>query len=168
MTGPDQARQGSAGPDRTSNDSPYTLDSAMQAGAEDRLAEWACEFLASPGSDNAALAAALAYEQKWWLGPVRVDLDELLRMAGPEVDDDNIVVAIDALEWERGLGAMGDSLARGWEPPPILVSAHGGALRIEDGNHRHEALRRAGHTHAWAIVWFDDEADRTHYLETRQ
>jgi hypothetical protein len=136
----------------------------MRAAAEDHLAEWVCDFLASPGSDNAALAVAVAFEPKWWLGPIRVDLDDLYRMAGPEADDD-IVVPIEEPEWEAGLRVMGESLNSGWEPPPLLVSIRDGTLRIEDGNHRHEALRRAGHTHAWAIVWFDDEADRTRYVE---
>ena len=52
----------------------------------DRVAEWVGELLASPGSDNAILAAALAQREHWWWGPVRVPVDDLVRLAGPEDD----------------------------------------------------------------------------------
>jgi hypothetical protein len=31
---------------------------------------------------------------------------------------------------------------------------------LEDGNHRVESLRRAGQREAWAVIGFENEADR--------
>ena len=37
--------------------------------------------------------------------------------------------------------------------PPLILEYVGDSLRLCDGNHRHEALRRRGATTAWALVW---------------
>ena len=42
------------------DDEKFSLASAKRAADEGRLAEWVVDFLASPGSSNAELAAALA------------------------------------------------------------------------------------------------------------
>jgi hypothetical protein len=42
------------------------------------------------------------------------------------------------------VGAIEDSLEAGWEPPPLLPCVEDGALVLHDGNHRYEALQRAG------------------------
>jgi hypothetical protein len=55
---------------------------------------------------------------------------------------------------------MENSLDDGWEPPPLLSCAEDGALVLHDGNHRYEALQRAGAEAAWVLVWFDDPAER--------
>lgn len=138
--------------------STFDLASATRAGADNRLHEWVGAFLASPGSDNAVLAAALAQRPLYYLGPIRLELDHLTPMAGP--DEDAVVVPIDEDEWEDDIGEMAEALAEGWEPPPLLVSCRDGAFNLEDGNHRHESLQRAGETHGWAIVWFESEDER--------
>jgi hypothetical protein len=139
------------------DDERYSLDSARRAAREGRVAEWVGEFLCSPGSNNAVLAAALAEEKRWWLGPVRVPLSQLNRLAGPE--EDEVLCPIDEDEWEEDLEEMQDSIERGWQPPPVLASFHADGLHLEDGNHRAESLRRAGEHRAWAIICFDDELD---------
>ena len=63
-------------------------------------------------------------------------------------------------EWEHDVGAMEDSLDDGWEPPPLLSCVEDGALVLHDGNHRYEALQRAGAEVAWVLVWFDDPGER--------
>ena len=131
-------------------DERFSLESARRAGERGRLAEWVLDFLASEGSDNEVLAGALAFEGAEFQGPVRLGVDDLTPMAGP--DDQQVVVAIDEDDWEDDVDSMSDSLAEGWQPPPVLVSVREGAYRIEDGNHRHEVLRRSGATHVWAIV----------------
>jgi hypothetical protein len=136
----------------------FSLESARRAGEEGRLPEWVGDFLSSPGSDNAVLAAALAERPRCWLGPLRVPLDRLVRLAGPE-DADDVICPVDEDEWEQDVDEMHTALERGWEPPPLLVSVTDDELLLEDGNHRYETLRRAGASEAWAIVWCDDESD---------
>ena len=118
----------------------FSLASARAAAAEDRTALWVGEFLASPGSDNGILAAALAQKPHWWVGPVRIPLDDLVRLAGPETD---ALVRVPSDEWEEDLDEMQESLEQGWEPPPLLAEYQAGRLLLQDGNHRYEALVRA-------------------------
>ncbi len=140
-------------------DDPYSVEAAKRADDAGRLAEWVMGFLASPGSDNEALAAELAFAGASFLGPVRVALDDLNPLAGP--DDHDVSIPVPEQEWDDEVDAMDERLARGWEPPPLLVSHRRGVYELEDGNHRHDALRRAGATHAWAVLVFWDESDRS-------
>jgi hypothetical protein len=142
------------------DDRRFSLGSAFAAAADDRLATWVGEFLASRGSDNATLAAALAQERHWWLGPVQVRVEDLVRLAGPE---DEALVPIEPEEWEGDVGEMEDSIEAGWEPPPLLAEHQDGRLLLQDGNHRYEALVRAGETEAWVLIWFDDERELERY-----
>ncbi|MCU1467445.1 MAG: hypothetical protein JWM72_3373, partial [Actinomycetia bacterium] len=64
----------------------FSLTSARAAAAADKTAIWVGEFLASRGSDNQILAAALAQKPHWWVGPILVPLEDLVRLAGPEDD----------------------------------------------------------------------------------
>jgi hypothetical protein len=135
----------------------FSLGSAFDAADEDRLAPWVGDFLASRGSDNEILAAALSTRRHWWLGPVKLPVGELVRLAGPE---DDALVPIEEGEWEEDVDAMEESLDEGWEPPPVLVEYQDGKLLLQDGNHRYEALVRAGENDIWALVMFDDPATR--------
>jgi hypothetical protein len=135
----------------------FSLASAFKAAEEDRVASWVGDFLASWGSDNVTLAAGLATRRHWWLGPIRLAVEDLVRLAGPE---DDAEWPIEEQEWESDVDAMEESLEKGWEPPPLLVEYRAGELVLHDGNHRYEALVRAGEDEAWALVWFDDPGAR--------
>ncbi len=145
------------------DDEKFSLASARHAADEGRLAEWVVDFLASPGSSNSALAASLAMSGATYLGPIRFALDRLTPMAGP--DRDEVVVPVAEEVWESDVEAMEHSVERGWHPPPLLVSYHDGKYFLEDGNHRHETLRRTGTTHAWIILLFADEVERVRFLK---
>jgi len=138
----------------------FSLASAVAAAAEDRTALWVGEFLSSRGSDNAILAAALAQREHWWLGPLQVPVDSLIRLAGPE---DEVLVPIEEDEWEQDIARMEESLEQGWEPPPLLAEFQDGRLLLQDGNHRYEALVREGEPNAWVLIWFDDPAERDQF-----
>ncbi len=141
----------------------FSLASAVAAADDDRLASWVGEFLASRGSDNAALAAGLAKDQHWWLGPLLVPVDDLVRLAGPE---DEALCPIEPEQWEGDVEAMEESIDAGWEPPPLLAQFRDGRLLLQDGNHRYEALVRAGARDAWVLVWFDDRGDYESYAKS--
>jgi hypothetical protein len=46
----------------------------------------------------------------------------------------------------------------------VVVTYGDDQLMVEDGNHRLEAIRRAGDDKAWAIVGFESEADLTAFV----
>jgi hypothetical protein len=135
----------------------FSLSSARAAAARNETALWVGDFLASDGSDNEILAAALAQREHWWAGPVRVPLAQLERLAGPE---DDVLVPIDERKWEGDVGDMEESIEEGWEPPPLLAEYQDGRLLLQDGNHRYEALDREGVAEAWVLIYFDDPAAR--------
>ena len=134
----------------------FTLASAQDAARRDDVPRWVGDFLASRGSDNAELAAALALRPHHWFGPVQLPIDDLVRLAGPE---DDVVCTVEPDEWEDDVGEMEAQVEEGWEPPPLLAEFRDGDLLVQDGNHRYEALQRAGESSAWVIVWADDAAD---------
>ena len=142
----------------------FDLASAHRAAEHDETAFWVGDFLASRGSDNAMLAAALAQHEHWWAGPLSLPVEELVRLAGPE---DDALCQIEDDEWEDDVSAMEESVERGWEPPPLLAEAQDGRLLLQDGNHRYEALVRSGAPSAWVLVYFDDPDERDAFSRQR-
>jgi hypothetical protein len=140
----------------------FSADTARVAAERDDLGDWVADFLRSPGSDNAALAEQLSERLRCWLGPLRVPLDQLNRLAGPpgapvvqEVDDD---------EWRDDVDDLSRRIREGLEPVPVIVSRSDDQLVLEDGNHRVEAIRRAGADEAWAVIGFTDPAERDRFV----
>lgn len=141
----------------------YTVASARDAAAEDRLDVWVAEFLASPGSDNAELGRQLADGERWWLGPIRLPIDCLHRLAGPAGDP--VLVAVEEDEWRDDVDELAAEVDDDEDLPPVVVSHRAGQLVLEDGNHRVEALRRVGRDRVWAVVAFEDLSDRDAFVE---
>jgi hypothetical protein len=139
----------------------HSVDSARVAAEVDELGDWVRQFLASPGSDNAELAAQLSDPPRSWLGPVRLPLDDLSRLAGPPGHP--VLVEADESEWRDDVDDMARTIEEGRELPPVIVTHDDGNLLLEDGNHRVEALRRAGATWTWAVVGFDDPDERARF-----
>jgi hypothetical protein len=134
------------------------VEAARAAAERDELGDWVTEFLASPGSDNEALADLLAARIRCWLGPLAVPIDRLHRLAGPA--DAPVLCAVDEDYWDDRVDDMEDKVEDGWEPPPVIVTTRGDQLVLEDGNHRVESLRRSGEDTAWAIIGFPSFEER--------
>jgi hypothetical protein len=143
------------------DDDRYSTEAARAAAGRDGLGEWVAEFLASPGSDNDVLAEQLTNRPRWWLGPVEVPLRTLHRLAGPPGEP--VLCAVDEDDWGDGVEELEEKVRDGWEPPPVIVSYRDGQLVLEDGNHRVEGVRRSGERHTWAVIGFDDPAERDRF-----
>ena len=139
----------------------FSIESAREAAARDELDVWVSRFLASPGSDNAPLAEQLSRELGWWIGPVRLPLSRLNRLAGPPGDP--VLCPLDEDEWDERVDAMESTVEEGEELPPVIVSYRQDQLVLEDGNHRVEGLRQAGSRTAWAVVGFETVGDRDRF-----
>ncbi len=135
----------------------FTVDGARAAADRNDLAGWVSAFLASPGSDNAILGERLRFDVAEWAGPVRLPFDDLHRLAGPPDQPTLERLGDDDLETVEG---MEESIEDGWEPPPLIVTFQDDHLVVEDGNHRTEGLRRAGHDDYWAVIGFEQAFDR--------
>lgn len=145
------------------NDDDLTVAGARRAAERDALGEWVATFLRSPGSDNAELADTLLDDTAFWLGPMKLDFDELHRLAGPADQPTLAPLPEEGVETAKD---MKDSVEEGWEPPPLIVSYRDGQLVVEDGNHRIEGLRRAGAQQYWSIICLEDAEQRDEFLET--
>ena len=141
----------------------FTVEAAREAAERDELAEWVARFLASPGSDNPLLAEILGDPPRTWIGPVRLRIDQLHRLAGPP--DHPVLCPVDEDDWRDDVEELGEKVEEGWEPPPMVVTFRDDQLVLEDGNHRTEALRRAGEEGAWAVVSFESPDERDRFLE---
>src|SRR3954454_3687105 len=132
---------------------PYSLETARGAAERGRLGDWVAAFLASPGSDNEVLAAKLSEPRRHWLGPVPLPILRLHRFAGPPGHP--VLRPTDEDEWRDDVEQMAELVDDGSELPPVIVTYRAGLLLVEDGNHRVEALRRAGARKAWVGVGLD-------------
>ena len=144
-------------------DEVFTIDTAREAAARDELGAWVARFLASPGSDNAALGELLTDPPRSWLGPVLVPLDQLNRLAGPPGHP--VLEEVEEHEWRDDVQELAEEIDDHTSVAPVVASYEDGQLKLEDGNHRVEALRRAGETEAWTVVAFDDDATRDRFIE---
>ncbi len=139
--------------------------SAQAAAERDELGGWVRTFLASPGSDNAALGDQLTDRMSSWLGPMPLPVDLLDRLAGPPGSP--VLVPVDDEEWRDDVEELAERIEGGFEPAPVIVSFKDGRFVLEDGNHRVEGLRRAGGREAWAIVGFEHPEDQEQFLAQR-
>lgn len=143
------------------DDHPFSLRSAQEAADRDELAPWVARFLASPGSDNAELARILSERPDNWTGPLPLPLDRLNRLAGPPGHP--VLEEVEEHEWRDDVQDLADRVEEGWEPPPLIVTCTEDGFLVEDGNHRIEAMRRAGIEEAWSIINFEDPAERDRF-----
>jgi hypothetical protein len=70
--------------------------------------------------------------------------------------------------WEAKVSAMATAVTDAELLPPLILEYADGSLRLCDGNHRHEALRRRGEMSVWAFVWCNTQsaydAARSHLI----
>ncbi len=147
------------------DESDFTIESARKAAVRNELGDWVARFLASPGSDNAVLADQLSEGLHWWAGPVRLQIDELHRLAGPPGDP--VLCPVEEEYWDSRVDSMDERVEKGWVPPPVIVSHREGRFQLEDGNHRVESVRQAGRRDTWAVVGFAQRRERDRFVAER-
>lgn len=145
-----------------SSEPDYSTEGVRAAAERDELMDWVVDFLGSPDSDNAALGTSLRQEGLTWAGPIRVPIDELVRLAGPS--DHPVLQPLDDDEWRDDVDELASDIEAGAGPPPVIVVFRDDQLVLEDGNHRVEALRRAGRDDAWAVIGFEDTEERERFI----
>lgn len=141
----------------------FSLESAREAADRGELAAWVACFLASPGSDNPELAEELTHRLHDWEGPIEVPMNRLHRLAGPP--DEPVLCPVDDEYWDDRVDDMAEKIEHDddWEPSPVIACFRNDQLVLEDGNHRVESLRRAGRTHAWTLIGFEDDDARDRF-----
>jgi hypothetical protein len=129
----------------------FSVRGARSAAAAGLIHDWVDAFLRNDRHGaNLPMAAGLAKQRRWWIGPVRVPLSSLTRICGPEPE---MEYRTTRESWEAHVSEIANAAEDSERLPPLILEYRDTGLSLRDGNHRHEALRRRGETHAWALVW---------------
>lgn len=138
-----------------------TLASAEQFAREGRVEEWVHAYLLSDGH-NKPFSDGLKLCPRYYHGPVTMPLSLLTRCCGPEVG----MEYPEEEEWfDKRVKALRSAIESGGDLPPLIVNYTKGALTLNDGNHRHEAFRRAGVEEYPVILWATEKEDYDKMLE---
>jgi hypothetical protein len=98
-----------------------------------------------------------------WIGPVQLPLDRLHRLAGPSGSP--VLEVVEDDDWRDDVDDLANKIQDGQRPPPVIVTYRDDKLTVEDGNHRLEAMRRAGRTEAWAVAGFEHQAKLQEFID---
>jgi hypothetical protein len=134
----------------------FDLPTALAFAAKGDIESWLHAYLANGPRANLPLSMGLRRQQRWWRGPLRVDLDRLARCCGPEPE---MEFRVNQAGWEKYTTDLAVSFTDLAAIPPLLVEYRAGLLSIRDGNHRYEAMRRKGWTSCWVILWYNSQQE---------
>ncbi|HOK43036.1 MAG TPA: ParB N-terminal domain-containing protein [Thermoclostridium caenicola] len=134
---------------------PFTLQGAMHFARMGLIEAWIHGFLNGPGH-NKAFSDGLKLKRRYYVGPMLVELDKLNRCCGPEP---GMIYRVDKDGFEGIVNGMIQALRNGWDMPPLIVNYAQGYCEVNDGNHRHEALKRIGVKAYYVIFWTTDPKD---------
>ena len=132
-----------------------TLKGARDAADAGQVDEWVHAFLSDGLGANPPMAVGLRKQQRWWIGPISLPLASLTRICGPEAEME-YRTSRDA--WEAHIAVL--MTVEPEQLPPVILEYRGPALlKLCDGSHRHEVLRRRGAETIWALVWCNTVSD---------
>ena len=127
-----------------------TASSAIEFSNANKLEEWIHLFLCGEG-DNKPFSDGLKLEPRRYTAPAMISLDTFKRDCGWE----------EGMRWQIGKEAFDDrvnGIIRRYENgekdmPPLIVYHDGDTYELNDGNHRHEALKKLNIEKYWVIFW---------------
>lgn len=137
--------------------------SAQKWAKAGEIEAWVHKYLLSGmgGSTNPDFSEGLKREQRWWNGPLEIELTALSPAVGPEPGMEYVV---DPDTWAARTAHLAESFTDPQALPPLIIEYRAGELSIRDGNTRYGAMKRLGWPKCWVIVWYNSEED---YLADR-
>ncbi|SEN96133.1 hypothetical protein [Paenibacillus sp. OV219] len=127
----------------------FTTEEAIEFAEHGCIEEWVHLFLKTAGG-NEPFSEGLKLQPRYWTGPVRLPLQELIRCCGPEAE---MEYCVSQGSWDMHVAELMELYRKGWSYPPLIVQLVDGHLSIRDGNHRHEAMQRLDFADCWVILW---------------
>lgn len=131
------------------NELVFNVEEALKFSKEGGIEDWVHLFLNSVG-DNIPFSEGLKLAKRCWTGPALMDISKLNRCCGPE---ETMEYRVDEEGWERNIAKFQKLIREGWDMPPLIVEQCNDTLRLNDGNHRLEAMVREGVKECWVILW---------------
>lgn len=135
----------------------FNVRSANDFALTGRINHWVQSYLRSGSWANVGLADGLQLQQRYWRGPTELSIGDLQRTCGPEP---TMPFRQPIEDWNRRVQLIVESLDTPQDLPPLIAESLKSQLFIRDGNHRHEALLRAGYDRCWVLIWHNSSADR--------
>ena len=134
-----------------------TLSLAKQYDNDGKIDEWIQDFLRADGK-NLALADGLLLEERHYFGLREIPISLLsdVKSGTPEYLHEENAIQYFFYVVEQ----MKESLADGWDAPPLIVEYVDGKFQVDDGRHRLELYRQLGGKRVWAAVWTTGEENR--------
>ena len=131
---------------------------AQHWAAAGEIEAWVHKYLLSGlgGKTNPAFSEGLKREQRWWNGPLEMQLADLSPAVGTDPDME-YVVAEDY--WQRRTGALAETFTLLEALPPLIVEYRAGELSVRDGNTRLGAMKLLGWQTCWVVIWYNSEGD---------
>lgn len=138
----------------------FTVEAALLAKKNGTLSKWTQELLQSEG--GVGLANALKSERTVAVEMLNFPLSLLKKIEGPEEQVEN---RLSPDVWEKNVQRLTDLIKHGYSPAPLIVTDFWNKFEIADGNHRHEALVRAGIKSYWTIFFIKHPAGQKYILD---
>ena len=134
-----------------------SLTLAKQYNNEGKIDQWMQDFLRADGK-NLALADGLLLEERHYFGLCEIPISLLsdVKSGAPEY----LHAENDIQYFFHVVDRMKESLAEGWDAPPLIVEYVYGKFQVDDGRHRLELYRQLGAERVWAAVWTTGEENR--------
>ena len=134
----------------------FDVLTAQQYASEGKLEEWIHAYLNAGDWANRGLSEGLSRQQRWWIGPIEMELAGLVRACGPEA---GMEYRVDSAQWSERTLRMAQSIADPLAVPPLIVEYRQGILSVRDGNTRYEAMQLKGRRTCWVLIWYNTEHD---------
>ena len=134
----------------------FDLETCAESARSGRLPCWVLDYLASGYWANHGLRDGLLLQERYWIGPVSLELSRLERCCGPEA---GMAYRVPGDVWSERIEVISDGLVDAESLPPLIVEWQGGRLLVRDGNHRHAAMKLKGWTSCFAVIWCNREED---------
>ena len=135
----------------------FTLKEAIEYSKQNKIEEWVQLFLRDKemeyASPNFALADGLKLEDRFYFGPVEIDLNIITPMrietnlTGNELD-----------YYMKKVDRMAADF-NGENFPPLILEYRDDKFYLTDGSHRYSSLKRLGVDKYYSIIWGNKELE---------
>lgn len=126
----------------------------MEYANQHKVEEWLQLFLRNDGK-NCELADGLLLEERYYLGPVKTDITKF----NVEEGAPSYLTQENDIKWFFSIVDKMKSIYNNWDMPPLIVNFTNGRYEVNDGRHRHEALRQMNVNNAYVIFWTSSKDD---------
>lgn len=129
----------------------YTIKEAKNYSKNDQLEKWVQLFLRDDSYKNASpnitLADGLLSEERFYIGPILIDLDKI---TPKRIEKD---LEGNELEYYKEVVRRIIDDYKNYNLPPFIVEYRDGKLYLTDGNHRFSALKNLNINKYYVIIW---------------